>query len=226
MRIFIGVDERQPLAFNVLQWSLHWNASEPIQITPLLKRQLPITKFGLTDFTYSRYLVPWLCGFEGRALFMDADMVMTDGADICQLFKIMEDRTFSVAVNKELPKYEWPSMMLFDCRKWNYLTPDAVNRGKAIEWDDPPVVAFPPEWNHMVTVGDRGEPPPATKVIHYTQGIPVHFETLRTSGASVFHAYKRHMLHSVTWADLMAKSVHVQPVLIEMGRYYERKARA
>ena len=77
LNVFIGYDPRQPVAYNVLQHSIVRHASEPVAITPLILKQLPIERRGLTEFTFSRFLVPYLCGFKGMAVFLDADMVVT-----------------------------------------------------------------------------------------------------------------------------------------------------
>lgn len=65
IRVFIGYDPRQPLAYNVMQHSIARHSSVPVAITPLILDQLPITRRGLTEFTYSRFLVPALCDFKG-----------------------------------------------------------------------------------------------------------------------------------------------------------------
>ncbi len=76
-RIFIGLDSRQPLAHTVAYTSLIQNASRPVSVTPLILEQLPIKRRGLTEFTFSRYLVPWLMDYQGVGLFMDAQLVVT-----------------------------------------------------------------------------------------------------------------------------------------------------
>ena len=127
LRIFIGFDPRQPIAYNVLQYSIAGNTSRPVSITPLLLRTLPIKRTGLTEFTYSRYLVPWLCNYEGFALFLDADMVVD--ADIAELFATA---TFEhpVWVNKSLPPFEWASAMLFNNSLCTTLTPTFIERNQ------------------------------------------------------------------------------------------------
>ena len=67
IRVFIGFDPRQPLAFNVCASSIVRAASKPVAITALTLKTLPIKRQGLTQFTYSRFLVPHLCNYEGRA---------------------------------------------------------------------------------------------------------------------------------------------------------------
>mgnify|MGYP003348841068 CR=1 FL=1 len=78
LRIFIGIDARQPVAYHVLVSSIQRRASRPVAITPLILEQLPIQRQGLTTFTFSRYLVPYLCGYEGQGLFIDSDMILLD----------------------------------------------------------------------------------------------------------------------------------------------------
>jgi len=222
-KIFIGVDRRQPVAYNVLQWSLQWNSKRPLQIAPLLSTQLPEMRRGLTDFTYSRYLVPYLCNFEGRALFIDGDMVVTEGTDINELFDMMP-ADFDIAVNRSLPRFEWPSMMLFNCERFEHLTPEYVNDAShaPIVYEDLNVFDIPEEWNRMVVTGGHYRDSEGAKILHFTQGLPCFFETQRTPGASVWQLYKRHMLHSVPWKDLMLKSVHGRPVLEALINYYQR----
>ena len=86
-------------------------ATRPVAITPLVIEQLPITRRGLTAFTYTRFLVPWLCDFEGSALYLDIDMLAL--ADIAELFDLMDDS--AVMVSKNRLRYEWASVMLFNC---------------------------------------------------------------------------------------------------------------
>ena len=81
--IFIGYDPRERAATNVLIDSLYQNSSVPLAITPLVTPQLEAQ--GLfrrerdpkqsTAFSFTRFLVPYLMGYEGWALFMDCDML-------------------------------------------------------------------------------------------------------------------------------------------------------
>ena len=50
-----------------------------------------------TDFSFSRFLVPYLCGYEGWSLFMDCDMLMLD--DIAELWALRDER-YAVQVVK------------------------------------------------------------------------------------------------------------------------------
>ncbi len=81
IRVFIGFDPREAVAFSVLAYSIHVRASLPVTIAPLmlsqLKKEMRRERHPLqsTDFSFSRFLVPSLAGFKGWALFMDCDML-------------------------------------------------------------------------------------------------------------------------------------------------------
>lgn len=218
LRIFVGVDERQPLAYSVLQHSIYQNSSKPVAMTPLMLKTLPVKRRGLTQFTYSRFIVPWLCGFRGRALFLDADMVVT--GDIAELFD-NPDYASPVLVNKDQQRFEWASAMLFNCENCKVLTPDFVDdeknqlldfawtdRGKGIE-----VGTFPAEWNRAVGY----DPTEGAKLYHYTQGIPCHAETRGFDDAPWVATFKD-MVRTCSWSDLMAKSVHAKHVYARLKR--------
>jgi len=215
LRIFIGVDPRQPVGFSVLASSLYRHSSLPVAISPLVLRQLPMKRRGLTEFTYSRFLVPYLCGFEGPALFLDADMVMR--GDIAELFYHF-DPSVAVQVNKEQPAFEWASAMLFNCGKCQTLTPeyiaDASHPMFDFAWAES-VGSFPKEFNHCVRYA---EPNPQAKLFHYTEGLPCWKET---SGAEEdVHWEREHkvMNSTVRWQEMMGNSVHAMRTLERLNR--------
>ena len=134
VRVFIGFDPVETISYHVLSHSIHARASEPVSIAPLMLSQLNgvMTRerheLQSTDFSFSRFLVPSLCDFEGWALFMDCDMLVLD--DMAELWKLRDDN-FAVQVVKHhhVPeettkflgnpqsKYEkknWSSVMLFN----------------------------------------------------------------------------------------------------------------
>jgi hypothetical protein len=216
LRVFIGVDPRQPVGFNVLQWSIHKHAKQRVIVEPLMLPKLPITRRGLTEFTFSRYLVPWLCGFEGSAVFMDADIVVT--GDIGELFA-EADGISAVQVNQDQPKFEWPSVMLFNNEHCKVLTPEYVdnpqNKCNALDWG--PVGRFSPEWNYCV---NKVEPNPNAKLYHYTEGLPIWDEVRNGPDDKQWLGAHAEANHTVSWRELMGGSVHAEPVI---KRYLARK---
>lgn len=221
LRVFIGFDPRQPIAYNVAQFSVIRNASEPVSITPLVLDQLPIERRGLTDFTFSRFLVPYLSGFEGVSVFMDPDMVV--GGDIYELDGLVRNGA-PVHVVKDQPRFEWPSMMVFNNAKCTDLTPEYVddesNSLFDFGWADE-IGDLPSEWNYCIGYAAQKD----AKLYHYTQGIPCWPETADLEPEHWDKEFK--MANStVSWKELMGNSIHAEPVISRMrakstpeGRY-------
>lgn len=214
-RVFIGVDPRQPLGYNVLQWSIHRHAKKRVSVEPLMLPKLPITRRGLTEFTYSRYLVPYLCGYEGLAVFMDADIVVT--GDIGELFD-QADGLSAVQVMQDQAKFEWASVMLFNNEKCRTLTPewidDAENKPNALSFGA--VGSFSRDWNHCV----NKEEPRDAKLHHYTEGVPAWEEVQGNPADQHWFDARDAMLHTVSWQELMGGSVHAEPVI---RRFMQRR---
>lgn len=194
IRIFCGFDAREAVGYHVFCASVVDHASAPVAFTPLNSRGLPQ---GSNEFTFSRFLVPWLCEFEGHALFMDAsDMVMLgDVAELDALF----DPAFAVQVvqhqnyktrhamkylhtsmqcpNRDYARKNWASVMLMNCEHpyWRSLDHATLNNVAGLSLlqfgglKPAEVGALPDEWNRIV---DEGQPVEGAKVLHWTAGIP------------------------------------------------------
>src|SRR4051794_15947056 len=89
-RVFVGYEEKQDIAYQVLRYSILKYTSEPVRIEPLILSQLgfsrPLDPQASTEFTYTRFLVPHLCRFSGRALYLDSDMLCL--GDLSELFHL------------------------------------------------------------------------------------------------------------------------------------------
>ena len=103
IRIFVGYDSREAVAYHVLSHSILSRASEPVEIAPLMLSQLKKVfwreshPLQSTDFSFSRFLVPLLCDYQGWALFCDSDMLMLD--DVASVWA-ERDENFAVQVVK------------------------------------------------------------------------------------------------------------------------------
>ena len=209
--VFIGYDHRQAVAYNVLQFSILRRASQPVAIHPLLLPSLPLTRQGLTPFTFSRFLVPWLMDFKGWALFLDIDILVL--GDIGELFAMANDDYAAMVVKNE-KKFEWASMILFNCSHPanRVLTPDYVEsplrcaNPHALDWLAPDLVgSLPSQWNHLV---GYDSPESDAKLVHYTQGMPIFEETTGSEYTEHWAAELKAATSTVPWATLMARSVH------------------
>lgn len=206
LRIFIGHDPRQTVSTQVLMHSLYARSSQPLAITPLRIENMPIKREGLTPFTYSRFLVPWLCNYEGWALFLDADMLCL--GDISELFE-WNDPDKAVMVVKNTQRYEWASLILFNCKTCSMLTPEFVNNYNRLHTfgflHDTEIGVLPLEFNHLVGYCDAR---PDAKLVHFTQGIPAFAETEECEYAKAWREEAMHMTSTKPWRELMGNSVH------------------
>ena len=67
IRVFIGYDDNEKVAFSVLSHSLLKHSTQPIAITPIRLQNIKDVfvrerlKIQSTEFAFSRFLVPYLC---------------------------------------------------------------------------------------------------------------------------------------------------------------------
>lgn len=221
-RIFIGVDRRQFVAFHVLSQSIMDHATVPVAITPLRLEAMPMQRTGLTDFTYSRFLVPHLAGYTGRALFLDADMLVQ--GDVRELAEI-DMKGAALGIVPTEPKFEQAAVMLFDCAQLSHMTPEFVAREKLFDlaWA-PHTVSLPARWHHPIGYAAPPKEPPA--LLHYTMGIPCFPETAESPYREEWAAAAKRTFSTVPWRDLMGTSVHAKQVGKHLVPKYATEATA
>lgn len=195
LRMVVGFDQREAVAYHVFCQSVIERASCPVQFIPLASNALRFYTETHTDgsnrFIYSRFLTPYLCGYEGLAIFADGDMVCrADVAELAALFDptkavqvVQHDYKTKATVkylgnkNQDYPRKNWSSVILWNCAHPAHrrLTPEFVQTQPGsflhrFSWlDDSLIGALPPEWNWLATEYDDN---PQAKLIHYTLGTP------------------------------------------------------
>lgn len=196
IRIFIGFDPRETVAWHVLTHSILARASVPVSFTPLALNNLQglmwreSNPLQSTQFSFSRFLTPYLSGYEGWSLFMDCDMLVQD--DIAKLWALRDEKYAVMCVQHDhqpresvkflgapqtpYGKKNWSSVMLFNNTKCQALTPEYVNTASGLElhqfkWlgDDSLIGSLPHGWNHLV---DYDPPNPQATNVHFTLGGP------------------------------------------------------
>jgi hypothetical protein len=206
LRIFVGHDPLQPVSTTVLVHSIISRASKPVCVTPLSLKTLPIKRRGLTEFTYSRFLVPYLCDYQGWSLFLDTDMLVLE--DIAKLFELADDRHTIQLVKNKLRL----DLILFNNAKCRELRPaviDDMSRDPFGLWWASSVGALPEEWNHCVGCDD---PRNDAKLVHFTQGVPFFLDTEGTEYVDEWRSELEASVHAESWESLMANSVHAKYV--------------
>jgi len=213
IRIYIGYDPREAIAFHTCVNSIIRHASQPVSITPLaltnIRDYSETHKDASNEFVYSRFLVPHLESHKGWALFIDGDMIVRE--DITKLFDLIEhDKAVMVvkhdyktrakkkylnSKNEDYPRKNWSSVILWNCGSAinNKLTPEFIEKAEGKElhrflWiPDDRIGELPISWNWLPQ--EQGSYQQAN-LIHYTLGTPCFKENKDDFMADEWH-YER-----------------------------------
>ena len=233
LRVFIGYDRHEHDAYEVCKMSLLAHASKPILVTKLdvemlqacglYRRPFWVDDDGQswdgvdgspfsTEFSFSRFLVPALCLWEGWALYCDSDFLWRD--DVAKLFALRESRKAVQVVrhnynptetvkmrggkrNEGYPKKNWSSLMLFNtkhpsCRAlstWqiNFLWGYRLHQFEWVGEGDDAIGGLPAEWNWLEGISD---PTMTPKAVHFTRGTPDIPEYAETAFSDEWWAWR------------------------------------
>jgi lipopolysaccharide biosynthesis glycosyltransferase len=199
--VYVGWDSREDIAYRVCRHSILKRSSVPVAVEPIIQSEMrerglytrPVDPLASTEFTYTRFFVPYLMGYRGWALFCDCDFLFL--ADIADLFDLVDDRYAVMCVHHDhqprenwkmdgavqtvYPRKNWSSLVLYNCShpKNRVLTPELVNRETGsflhrFQWlDDADIGAVPETWNWLEGWNEKpesGHP----NAVHYTRGGP------------------------------------------------------
>jgi lipopolysaccharide biosynthesis glycosyltransferase len=211
IRLFVGFDQREAVAFHTFCQSVIETTSMPVAITPLALPNLAgyreTHSDGSNAFIYSRFLTPYLSGFQGWAIFADGDMICR--SDLAGLWQLRDERYALQVVkhdyktkapvkylgnkNENYPRKNWSSLMLIQCGhpKHRILTPEFLQgqSGKFLhrfEWlADEDIGELPMSWNWLTTEYDDR---PDADLLHYTLGTPCFRDYADAPMAEVWHS--------------------------------------
>jgi len=179
IHVFVAATPSEWLAMRVLEFSIRQTASLPVKLSALYTYDRPIPmpqakkNRPRTPFSFQRFLIPELCGYQGKAIYLDADMLVfrdiaelwNQPLDCCDLQTVQEPR-------KGLPSQF--SVMLLDCSRLSWSIEDIVSSLDSgemeysrlmhhmcivenIGWD------IPPGWNSLEHYESQ-----VTALLHYT----------------------------------------------------------
>ena len=200
--VFIGYDSSQDAAAHACRRSIVAQDTtvhvEYIKRSDLLENGLywrQDHEYESTEFAFTRFLTPYLKGYYGYALFCDSDFIwrcspreLLERVDPLDAVTVVKHNISPEQLKQEkmdgkkqvwYPKKNWSSMMLFNCNhpKTRSLTPEVVSESPAsylhgLEWTwDASVGEVDKTYNYLVGYyNDRIDP----KVLHYTDGTPLH----------------------------------------------------
>ena len=220
LKIFIGYDSREKIAYHVLSQSIIANSSIPVNISPINLQNLkkifrrPKAKNQSTEFSISRFLTPFLSSYEDFSLYLDCDFVVL--GDVAKLLKFVSKKPnktlWCIKHKKYIPKDKikflrekqspylkknWSSFVIFNNKKCKNLTPELVSKAHGLylhqfKWTNEKLIgSLPSNWN--ILVGEQ-KIPKIINALHYTLGGPYFKKHSKCEGSKFWFKYKKQIL--------------------------------
>lgn len=211
IKIFIGYDPVESTAWHTFAHSILRQSSRPVAIVPVNIANLKNIYTRERDskqsneFSFTRFLVPYLCDYKGYGIFFDCDMLLRcDVAEILEAIISQPDKAVYVVkhdyqprndikylntVQYQYPRKNWSSVVLWNCEhpENQAVTVDFVNKASPMDlhrftWlKDDQIGDLDVRWNWLV--GEYDEPPADVKNVHWTVGGP-YFNEFRNADFS------------------------------------------
>jgi len=225
-QIYIGFDPKESIAFHTLSHSILRHSSKPIAVIPINLANLSDCYHRGSDdrqsneFSFSRFLVPYLSGYMGHAIYMDCDMLVT--TDMSKLFDQLAETNKAVHVVKHdyksstkvkylgqeqfnYPRKNWSSFVYWNCEhpRNSILTTDKIRDASAaylhrFKWlDNEQIGELDPTWNFLV--GEYEQSLELPKVLHWTLGGPYFNDFSSADYADLWNREKELALNCVQW---------------------------
>lgn len=223
IKIFIGYDPSESIAWHTMASSLYRRSSKPIAIIPVYLQNIKGILNRARDpkqsneFSYSRFLVPYLCNYQGLALFFDCDQLIR--TDVSEIFSVLDEQPGKAVyvvkhtyqprndvkylnnIQYQYPRKNWSSVVLWNCEhvKNRAVTPEYINSSEGLilhrfNWlNDEDIGELDIKWNWLV--GEYDNPPQNVKNVHWTVGGPYFNEFKNVDFSDEWFAEKDAMLH-------------------------------
>lgn len=201
MKIFIGWDSREDIAYQVCRESLIRNSSVHLNIYPIKQPDMrdknlywkEHDSLSSTEFSFTRFLVPCLSEYKGWSVFMDCDFLwrgdvagLMDYADpryaalvVKHDYKPTEITKMDGAAQTQYPRKNWSSLVLWNCShpQTKRLTAEVANRSTGLYLhrfgflDDDVIGELPIAYNYLEGWHTKADCPNPVAV-HFTRGGP------------------------------------------------------
>jgi len=183
IKVFVGTQPEQMLAFKVLEYSIRRHCSMSVDVVPLFeavedaKIDIPMPKDSRlrprTPFSFQRFAIPQLKGYSGRAIYVDSDMQVFKDIKALWMWPFGENDLLTV----QEPAGSWRrpqfSVMVLDCERLRWDVGELVQRLDAGRWTYEQFMyemapakrvaaALPTIWNDLERHNSR------TALTHYT----------------------------------------------------------
>lgn len=201
LKIFVGYDSREDIAWQVCRHSLLRHAQGSLKVIPI--RQSVVRELGIytrpadtsasTEFSLTRFLTPFLAAQGGWVVFCDCDFLFTGdvtaviaGLDPAKAVHVVQ-HDYSPAFDVKMdgkrqtvyPRKNWSSFMVFNCDHPDVkaLTPAVVNSASPaflhrFEWISNQDDIGALDLSWNFLEGEYPRPETPPHAIHFTNGGP------------------------------------------------------
>lgn len=179
VRVFVAATASEALPVEVLRHSIRQHASASVEVHSLADAGIPIpvpaspANRPRTPFSFQRFLIPEVCAYQGRAIYLDSDMLVFK--DIMEIWRKPFDgadvlTAYADAATGRVPQF---SVLLLDCARLDWRIDEIVRRLDDGTLDYAQLMyafelaryrtAIGPQWNALETFQ-----PGRTALLHYT----------------------------------------------------------
>jgi hypothetical protein len=248
IRVFVGADRSQQLAIAVLEHSIRRHTKEPVEVIPMVDLEVPVPvdprNQARTGFSFSRFCIPKLAGYRGRAIYMDADtQVFKDIRELWELpfngRKVLIqqevkhlDQTLKLN-NAPEKRIKQCAVMLLDCERLDWDVERIVAQLDAGDYgyeslmyelcvlaEEDVGYEVPFEWNSLEHFDAN------TRLIHYTDMGTQPWVSTRNPNANLWLDEVRQMLRSgllsLEQVQLEIRAGYLRPSLLRDIRWRHR----
>jgi lipopolysaccharide biosynthesis glycosyltransferase len=226
IRIFVGADRSQLLAVPVLEHSIKRHTDVRVEVIPM--RDLPIRiprdprNGQRTGFSFSRFCIPKLTNYQGKAIYMDADMLVLrdirelwnipfDGAKVIIQDEVKHEDITLNKVGAPVKRKKQCAVMLLDCSRLQWDIDQIVSEMDEGNYDYEGLMydlcilkeneikyGVPFEWNSLEHYDAQ------TRLIHYTDVYTQPWTSVGNRWAELWFDEVRLMLRNgaLTWGQL------------------------
>lgn len=229
VRIFIGTDETQMLGAKVFEYSVRKHCPLPVVFDIMDQVQAPVPRDPQnrprTGFSFNRFAIPSLAGYRGRAVYVDADMMVF--RNFQELWDLPFDGATVLYAGSSDPKRPKQfSVLLLNCGqlKWNLeeivrgldegrYDYDKLMKEMCIEAPEAVRGNIPPEWNSLEEYVEG-----KTGLIHYTDMMKQPWVSCQNRNGDLWVGCLLEAIEhgTITWEEVKAaiKSGFARPSLL------------
>lgn len=234
VKIFIGYDSREDIAYQVARHSLIRHSKGELSVHPIRQPMLrelglytrPVDSSATTEFSLTRFLTPYLAAQEnGWVIFSDCDFLYT--TDVAEVLNGLDQSKAVYVVQHEYepsynikmdgqqqtcyPRKNWSSFMVFNCGHQDVkaLTPQVVNSASPaylhrFEWIADQSHIGALDLDWNFLEGEYPKAETTPRVIHFTNGGPWFEEWQEVDYADLWRAEEEAYLASRNNSDAKA----------------------